>query len=92
MVEIFLVILILIGSVILIRVNLISACVLALVLSTFLHKELFSIYIWDMLPIRVLMGAFLLNSAYEFIKFNGFSQRFIKYLKDPFVILSIFVY
>lgn len=89
MLEIILVILIFIVSLILIRVNYLSACALALVLSTFLHKELFSIYIWDLLPIRILMGAFLLNSLYELIKFNGLSWKFVKFLKDPFVLLSI---
>jgi len=89
MIEIILLVLILIASIVLIRVNFLSACTLALVLSTFIHKELFSIYIWDMLPIRVLMGAFVLNSLYDFYKFNGFSSKFLKYLKDPFIILLI---
>ena len=89
MIEIILLIFILIASVVLIRVNFLSACVLALVLSTFIHKELFSIYIWDMLPIRVLMGAFVLNSIYDFFKFNGLSLKFVKYLKDPLISLLI---
>jgi 4-amino-4-deoxy-L-arabinose transferase-like glycosyltransferase len=89
MVEIILVLLIFICCLILIRVNFLSACVLALVLSTFLHKELFSLYIWDLLPVRILMGAFLVNSLYEFIKFNGFSWKFLKYLKDPLVLISV---
>lgn len=89
MIEIILLVLILIAAIFLIRVNFFSACVLALVLSTFIHKELFSIYIWDMLPIRVLMGAFILSSIYDFYKFNGFSLKFVKYLKDPLVILLL---
>jgi len=89
MLEITIVLSILIFSIILIRYNFFSACLLALVLSTFLHKELFSIYIWDLLPIRILMGAFLLSSAYDFFKWNKFSLRFVSYLKDPVILLSI---
>lgn len=89
MIEILLIAGILIVTLILLRYNFYSALILALVLSTFLHKELFSIYIWDMLPIRILMGAFLINSFYEFIKFNGLSFKFVKYLKDPFIILNV---
>ena len=91
MIEILLIIGILIVSFYLLRKNFFSGLVLALVLSTFLHKELFSIYIWDMLPIRIFMGAFLLNSVYEFYLFNKFSTKFVKYLKDPFILLNIFV-
>jgi 4-amino-4-deoxy-L-arabinose transferase-like glycosyltransferase len=89
MIEILLLVFILITSVVLIRVNFLSAVVLALVLSTFLHKEIFSIYLWDLLPIRVLMGAFLLNSLYEFYKFNGLSLKFLKFLKDPLILLLV---
>lgn len=91
MVEIILIVLILILSLILIRFNFISAVILALVLSTFLHKELFSLYLWDLLPVRVLMGAFLINSIYEFIRFNKLSLRFLPYLKDPFILINILI-
>ena len=77
MIEILLIAGILIVTLILLRYNFFSALILALVLSTFLHKELFSIYIWDMLPIRIFMGAFLINSFYEFVRFNGLSFKFI---------------
>lgn len=89
MIEILLIVVILITTLILLRINFFSALVLALVLSTFLHKELFSIYVWDLLPIRIFMGAFILNSIYEFYIFNKFSLKFLKYIKDPFVILNL---
>lgn len=91
MTEIIIVVGILILSLILIRVNFLSAVILALVLSTFLHKELFSLYIWDLLPIRVLMGAFLLNSLYEFFKFNKLTLKFLPYLKDPFILINLLI-
>lgn len=89
--EVLIIIALLILSFILIRVNFFSSLVLALVLSGFLHKELFSLYIWDMLPIRIWMGAFLLNSFYEFIKFNKLSLKFLPYLKDPFILINIII-
>ena len=91
MAEIALIALIFILSFILIRINFLSAVVLALVLSTFLHKELFSLYMWDLLPIRILMGAFLINSFYEFIKFNKLSLKFLQFLKDPFILLNLLI-
>lgn len=89
MIEIILVLLIFIACLILIRINFLSSVILALVLSTFLHKEMFSIYIWDLLPIRILMGAYILSSLYDFIKFNKFTLKFLRYLKDPFILLLI---
>ncbi len=89
MIEILLIAGILILTLILLRYNFYASLILALVLSTFLHKELFSIYIWDMLPIRIFMGAFLINSFYDFVRFNGISFKFVKYLKDPFILLNV---
>lgn len=89
MIEILLIALILTSSFLLIRSNFYLSVVFALVLSTLLHKELFSVYIWDMLPIRIFMGAFLLSSLYDFYQFNKFSLKFLKYLKDPFILLNI---
>ena len=92
MIEIALLILLLVLSLILIRLNFLSSVFLALVLSTFIHKELFSIYVWDMMPIRVLLLAFLLNSSFEFLKYNGFGFKFLNDLKDPFLLLiSLFI-
>jgi len=76
-------------SFVLIRINFLSSLVLALILSGFLHKELFSMYIWDVLPIRVFMGAFLISSLYDFLKFNKLSLKFLPYLKDPFIVINI---
>lgn len=92
MIEIILVALIFIACLVLIRINFLSSLILALVLSIFLHKELFSIYLWDLLPIRIFLGAFLLNSLYEFYKFNKFSTKFLKYLLDPLVLALLFFF
>lgn len=87
--QVWIILLIFTLSLVLIRVNFFSSLILALVLSGFLHKELFSLYIWDVLPIRIFMGAFLISSVYDFFKFNKLSLRFLPYLKDPFIILNI---
>lgn len=89
--EVFIIVSLLVLSFLLLRINFFSSLVLALVLSGFLHKELFSLYIWDMLPIRIWMGAFLLNALYEFFSFNRFSFKFLPYLKDPFILINILV-
>lgn len=87
--QIWLILVIFVLCLILIRVNFFSALVLALVLSGFLHKELFSLYIWDVLPIRIFMGAFLISSLYDFLRFNKLSLKFLPYLKDPFIVINI---
>lgn len=89
--EIIIAILLFIVCFTLLRYKFYSGVLLGLVLSTLLHKELFSIYIWDLLPIRIFMVAFLVNSIFEFFKFNGLSLKFIPYLKNPFIFLNIFI-
>lgn len=73
----------------LIRYKFYLSLIVGLVLSTLLHKELFSIYIWDLLPIRIFMVAFLFNSLLEFYKFNKFSIKFLQYLKEPFITINL---
>ncbi len=63
-----------------------------LVLSVLLHKQLFKIYSWNFLPIRVFMLAFLAWScgivAYSVIKKKTLKPIFAK-LKDPFIMLLV---
>ncbi|KKU30755.1 MAG: Glycosyl transferase family 39 [candidate division WWE3 bacterium GW2011_GWA1_46_21] len=57
-----------------------------LVLSGLLHKELFSIYNWDLLPVRLLMAAFVFVAGVKVIPwFLRKSDR--KILSDPFILL-----
>jgi len=63
-----------------------------LILSVFLHKELFSIYRWNLLPIRLFMFAFLIWSIYEvfdWFKKNRDSKKVEKSLKEPFIFLLL---
>jgi len=89
MIELFLAIIIFILCFLLIRYRYYLSITFGLVLSVLLHKELFSIYIWDLLPIRLFMGAFLLSSVVEFIRFNRLSLKFTSYLRDPFIFINI---
>jgi 4-amino-4-deoxy-L-arabinose transferase-like glycosyltransferase len=73
----------------LIRYKFYIALTVGLILSVLLHKELFSIYIWDLLPIRIFMVAFLLSSLLDFYKFNKFTSKFLSYLKDPFIVINL---
>ena len=55
-------------------------------LSLLLHKELFSIFRWNLLPIRIFMFAFLIWGLYEFLSWLTKSKDFAKlwdYLKRP---------
>jgi hypothetical protein len=89
MIEIITAILLFIVCFTLIRFKFYKSIIVALFLSTLLHKELFSIYIWDLLPIRIFMAAFLLSSLVDFIIFNKFSLKFLVYLKDPFILINL---
>lgn len=89
MIEIIIAIALFILCFLLIRYRFYLSLIVGLILSMFLHKELFSIYMWDLLPIRIFMSAFLLSSFIDFWKFNKISLRFVSYLKDPFIALNI---
>lgn len=89
MVEIILAIILFILCFVLIRYKFYLSLSIGLVLSVLLHKELFSIYIWDLLPIRIFMISFLLNSLIDFVRFNRFSLKFLEYLKEPFIVINV---
>src|SRR3989344_6695193 len=79
----------------LIWVNLKYSLMVLLVLSVLLHKELFSIYRWDVLPVRVFMIAFvsviIIKFVYWFFRGGSVSKLF-KFIKDPFVLLLILLW
>jgi len=63
-----------------------------LILSVLLHKELFSIYRWNLLPIRLFMFAFLVWSVYEVCNWSLKKPNLRKvweYLKEPFIFLLL---
>lgn len=66
-----------------------------IVLSVLLHKELFSIYRWNLLPVRIFMFAFLIWSVYEltnwFIKAKDLKKLWT-YLKKPFIALLLLLW
>lgn len=67
MLELILIPLVFITSLILIFKNWRIGFVVLLVLSVFMHKELFSIYRWDVLPVRLFMLAFMTYSGLLFV-------------------------
>ena len=89
MIEIIIGIFLFIICFLLIRFRYYLSLLVGLILSVLLHKELFSIYVWDLLPIRVFMAAFLINSLIDFYRFNKFSLKFVEYLKDPYIFINL---
>ena len=89
MVEIIVGVVLFVLCFLLIRYKFYLSLTVGLILSALLHKELFSIYIWDLLPIRIFMIAFVVNSIIDFFKFNKFSLKFLSYLKDPFILINL---
>src|SRR3989344_858452 len=88
--EIVVAILFFIAALLLLFRNKQYALVVLLVLSVFLHKEFFSIYTWDVLPVRVFMAAFSLFIGIRLVLFlfqKGSIRRIFSYLKDPFLLL-----
>ena len=79
----------------LIWVNLKYSLMVLLVLSVLLHKELFSIYRWDVLPVRVFMIAFVSVITIKFVYWffrGGSVSKLFKFIKDPFVLLLILLW
>ncbi|MBI2414991.1 glycosyltransferase family 39 protein [candidate division WWE3 bacterium] len=84
-----------ITSFILIRINLQVSLIVLLILSVFLHKEFFSIYRWDLLPVRIFMLAFAINSLFNCLRWIldktiSKSEKLLQlkgFFLDPFVFL-----
>lgn len=78
-------------SFILIRKNFNAAIYLMLILSVLLHKELFSFFRWDLLPIRMftfaLLCSFAVDIVIKVISKSGRSEIARGYFKNPFVLL-----
>lgn len=70
-----------------------SALILLLILSMFLHKEVFSIYRWDVLPVRIFMLSLLAYVIYASVSWlkttkNRFTiyDRLQELSQDPFIV------
>ncbi|MFC1621888.1 glycosyltransferase family 39 protein [Patescibacteria group bacterium] len=81
MFEIVILALIFIASTILIHKNFDLAIKVLLVLSVLLHKEVFSIYKWNFLPVRFFMLGLAVVCGLKLL------PNIKKYFKDPFVVL-----
>ena len=92
MLEILVIILIFALSYFLIAKNFDLALKVLLVLSVFLHKEVFSIYKWDLLPVRFFMLALTLYVGLFVAKWllrERDLKKALDYFKDPFILLVL---
>ena len=65
--ELLVLILLFLLCIVIVFVNFDLSIYLLLILSVLLHKELFSIYQWDLLPIRFLMVSYVILAFYKLI-------------------------
>lgn len=89
MLSIVSIILIFIASYFLILRNFKLSLYILIVLSVLLHKELFSFYSWNLMPVRVFMLALLcsgITKVYLFVLRKRSFKPLLAYLKDPFII------
>jgi len=94
-IEILIIILIALTSFILLLKNFDLAIKVLLVLSTFLHKEFFSIYKWDLLPVRFFMGALGLYFVVDIIRTYQKEKNLKKYFKllqDPLILVIVLLW
>ena len=67
-----------------------SAFIFLLLVSPLLHKEVFSLVRWDLLPIRIVILALLVTCVGKFLLWLKRKKDFVQikhYLKDPMLIL-----
>ncbi len=72
-----------------------SAFIFLLLVSPLLHKEVFSLVRWDLLPIRVVMLAILSVSVVKFVSWlikKRNMQDVKSYFRDPFLIALLFLW
>lgn len=87
--------LIFLASYILIFRNFKLSLYVLIVLSILLHKELFSFYRWDLMPVRIFMlGLFCagVTKTYIYMVKNGGIKSILPYLKDHFVLSLLFIW
>ena len=89
------IILIFLASYFLIYRNFKLSIYVLIVLSVLLHKELFSFYRWDLMPIRIFMLALLcsgITKVYLYMSKNGGIKSLLPFLKDPFIAVILLVW
>jgi hypothetical protein len=72
-----------------------SAFIFLLLVSPLLHKEVFSLVRWDLLPIRIVMLAILSVSLIKFASwvFKKWNlKEVLAFVKDPFLISLVFLW
>ncbi|MBT6401561.1 phospholipid carrier-dependent glycosyltransferase [candidate division WWE3 bacterium] len=92
-VELSILILIFFLSLWLIKRDFNASLTLLLVLSVLLHKEFFSIYQWDLVPVRIFMLAFAVDAALQvvaFFKKGVQKEKIIQFFSEPFILLLTF--
>jgi len=93
--EILIIILIILISALLLKKNFDLGIKVLLVLSTLLHKEVFSILRWDFLPVRFYMLGvclFVLLDASNTFYIEKNLKKYKKVLKDPVIVLLILLW
>lgn len=80
--------LIFIVSLVLILKDFKMSLVVLLILSVFLHKELFELYRWDLMPIRAIMLAYTVFGIYKLFKFGSIG-KIISFCKEPYILLLL---
>ncbi|MFC1756059.1 glycosyltransferase family 39 protein [Patescibacteria group bacterium] len=93
--EILIIGLIIVSSFILLLKNFNLGIKVLLVLSTLLHKEVFSIYEWDFLPVRFFMlslGIFLVYDVFKTYLKEKSIKKYLSILKDPLVLILILLW
>lgn len=95
MIDIAIILAIFIASYILILRNFKLSLYVLIVLSVLLHKELFSFYKWDLMPVRIFMLGLLFAGitklCFHIAKIKSF-KTVSEYLKDPFVLILLLVW
>lgn len=87
--------LIFISSYVLILKNFKFSLYVLIVLSVMLHKELFSFYRWDLMPVRIFMLALLfagITKTYLYVVKSGGIKSLLPYLKDPYILTLILIF
>ena len=89
------IILIFLASYFLIYKNFKLSIYVLVVLSVLLHKEIFSFYRWDLMPIRIFMVALLcsgITKIYLYAVKNGGIKSLLPFLKDLFIATILLVW
>ncbi len=87
--------LIFVSSYILVLKNFKFSLYVLIVLSVLLHKELFSFYRWDLMPVRIFMLSLFfagITQTYLYVIKNGGIKSLFPFLKDPFIISLLLIW